>query len=248
MSNLTAAYLNELYKVSKKKKILVSALLSIVAVMLAALIVSSVNNFMGIRLAGAAGFFVLVLQVLNYTLIPLFTAFVCIDMFSGEFGGEHTIKMTLTRPVSRFKVFLSKVLAVATFIAANLIFVMLLSFLASFFIKGASVSFGNVLMMYAASFFPLMVFALMVILISNLARGSASAFMLSLVVFLASIALQTIFFKYESFFFTSAFGWYTYFWGNYINVAKIIRVFFMLLGYGLVFFSAGYYLFDRKDI
>lgn len=247
MSNLTAAYLNELYKVSKKKKILVAAVLSVVAVTLAALIVSSVNNFMGIRLAGVAGFFVLVLQVLNYTLIPLFTAFVCIDMFSGEFGGEHTIKLTLTRPVSRFKVFLSKVLAVATFIAANLVFVMLLSYAASFFIKGANVSFGNILMMYVASFFPLMVFALMVILIANVARGSASAFMLSLVAFLATIALEIVSGDYGSFFFTSAFGWYGLFWGSFINIAKIIRVFLILLGYGLVFFSAGYYLFDKKS-
>lgn len=248
MSNLTAAYLNELYKISKKKKIVVAAVLSVAAVALAGLIVSSVNNFMGIRLAGVSGFFVLVLQVLNYTLIPLFTAFICIDMFSGEFGGEHTVKLTLTRPVSRLKVYLSKVLAAATFIAANLLFVMILSYLVSFFIKGTSVSFGNIFIMYVASFFPLLIFALMVMLISNLARGSASSFMLSLLAFLMFVALQFIFPAYDSFFFTTAFDWYKLFWGSFINVQKIFRVFLILLGYGLVFFSAGYYLFDKKDI
>ena len=41
------------------------------------------------------------------------------------------MKMTLTQPVSRFKVFLSKVLAAAAFIFGNLVFVFVLTMIYS---------------------------------------------------------------------------------------------------------------------
>lgn len=247
MSNLKAAYLNEMFKLSKKKKLAVAAILSVFAVALALLIALSVNNFMGIRITGAGEFSVLVLQVLSYTLIPLFTAFVCIDMFCGEVGDE-TIKLTLTRPVSRFKIYVAKALAAASFVLANLIFVMLLSLIASVFIGPSAMSIGHVIGSYLGAFLPLMVFALMVMLVSNIVRGSTSAFFISIVIFLAFLGLQLIFPAYESFFYTSAFGWYTLFWGSFINLSKIIRILLILLGYGTAFFAAGYYLFERKQI
>lgn len=63
---------------------------------MAALIVGVANNFMGIRITGESEFSILVLSVLNYTLIPLFTIFICIDMVGGEFSNQ-TMKMVLTR-------------------------------------------------------------------------------------------------------------------------------------------------------
>ena len=247
MSSLKAAYINELYKISKKKKIFVAAILSVGALLLASLIVSTVDNFMGIRLTGNSEFSIMVLNVMNYTLIPLFTAFICIDMFGGEFS-SHTIKMTLTSPVSRFKVFTAKALAAATFIVAHLFFVMLVSYVISLFISGTSLNFFRVLIAYLASFFPLMVFALMVIVVSNLTKGTTSAFMLSVLLYLVLIAMQFVFANVQSFFYTSAFSWYTLFLGGFFNYQKVIRTFLILAGYGLMFYAIGYYLFEKREI
>ncbi len=247
MSSLKAAYLNELYKISKRKKIVVAAILSVAAIGIAGLIVSSLKNFAGINVVGSSEFAILVLSVLNYTLLPLFTAFICIDMFSSEFV-EQTIKMTLTRPVSRFLVYLSKVLAAATFILANLLFVMLLSLILSVMIGGSQLSLSDVIGAYLSSFFPLMVLALMVMFIANLTRGTVSAFMLSVLVYIVFLGLGFFWPNAESFFFTSTLDWYILFTGTFVNVQKIFRLSLILLGYGIALFSAGYALFDRRQI
>ena len=246
MSNLKAAYINEMYKISKKKKIIVAVLLSTFAVVIAGMIVSSMKNFLGINVTGSSEFSILVLSVLNYTLIPLFTAFICIDMISGELS-DHTIKITLTRPASRFQVYLSKALAAGTFILANLIFVMVISCIVSA-IVGGRLGLGKIIVAYLVSFFPLFAFALTVMLISCFSRGSASSFLLSVLLFLAFHALGILFQGYQSFLFTSTFSWYHLFIGSYVNWYKIFRVFLILCGYGIMIFGAGYDLFDKKEI
>lgn len=247
MSSLKAAYINELYKLSKRKKITVSCILSVLAVVIAAVIVGTANNFMGIRITGESEFPILVLSVLNYTLIPLFTVLVCIDMVGGEFSGQ-TIKMVLTRPVSRTKVYLSKTFAAATFILVNLLFVMVTSLVLSLFIKGDLWGFGKVLTAYLASFFPMFVFALFAMLISTIFKGTGSAFFISILLFLVCTALQAVSGELQSFLFTSTFGWYRLFLGSYINFRKIFRIFMILAGMGLMLFGAGCYLFERKNL
>ncbi|NLY43548.1 MAG: ABC transporter permease subunit [Clostridiaceae bacterium] len=247
MSVFKAAYINELYKISKRKKIMAASILSILAVVGAAVIVYCLNNMVGIRATGSSEFSLLVLSVLSYTLIPLFTAFVCIDIFSGEFT-EQTIRLTLTRPVSRAKVFSAKVLAAASFIMANLLFIMILSTIFSFIINGTSFNLFKIFLSYILEFFPLFVFSLVVILICNITRGTTSAFMLSVLVFILFNGLEIIFPYYKSFFFTSTFDWYRLFLGSYINYYKILRCFLILSGYSIMLFGLGYYLFDKKDM
>ena len=73
MHNLKAAYINELYKLSKRKKLVVAALLCLAIIAVAAVITCTVNNFMGINLTGNYEFSVMVLPVFLNIVIPLFT-------------------------------------------------------------------------------------------------------------------------------------------------------------------------------
>jgi ABC-2 type transport system permease protein len=139
------------------------------------------------------------LSVLNYTLIPLFTAFICIDVFGGEFA-DNTIKQTLTGPASRYKIFIAKILAISTFIIADLLFIMTASFFASFLINGTTMNIVKILTAYLVSFLPMLVFALAVIVISNTAKGTTSAFMFSVLLFLVFNGLEIVFSGYKSFF------------------------------------------------
>ena len=247
MPLVKAAYINELYKLSKKKKTTVCAVLSLLFVVIAAIIVFCINSLSGIRITGSSEFSVLMLSVLNYTLIPLFTAFICIDVFGGEFA-DNTIKQTLTGPASRYKIFIAKILAISTFIIADLLFIMTTSFFASFLINGTTMNIVKILTAYLVSFLPMLVFALAVIVISNTAKGTTSAFMFSVLLFLVFNGLEIVFSGYKSFFFTFAFDWYRLFMGNYINFNKIIRIFFILSGYAIMLFGIGYYLFEKREI
>lgn len=247
MQSLKGAYINEIFKISKKKKITVALILSVVSVIIAAIAVYFLNNFAGIRITGSSDFSIMVMSVLSYTLFPLFAAFISIDMFAGEFA-DGTIKLTLTSPAPRFKVFLGKVLAIASFILVNLMFVMVLSSVVSIFINGGIANFLRVFASYLMVFFPILIFALVVVLISNIAKGTTSAFMLSILVFLVFNGLGMVFPYFKSLLFTSTFDWYRLILGSYINISKVLRVFLILLGYGIMLFAASYYLFEKREI
>lgn len=143
---------------------------------------------------------------------------------------------------------MGKILAIASFIMANLIFVMILSLIISIFINSNMSDVLKILLAYIMEFFPQFIFALAVIFISNITRGTTSAFMLSVLIFLVLNGLGFIFPYYKSLFFTSAFDWYTLILGSYINFSKILRVFLILLGYGIMLYTASYYLFEKREI
>lgn len=247
METLKAVYINELFKISKKKKFMISLLFSFCLVILTAIVVYFFNNFAGIHITGSSDFSIMVLTILSYSLLPLFTAFIAIDMFTGEFS-DGTIKFTLTRLAPRFKVFLGKILAIATFIIVNLIIIMILSLVLSVFINKSMPDVLRIVAAYTMAFFPQLIFAFVVVFVSNISKGTSSAFVLSILIFLGFNGCAIIFSDFKSFLFTTTFDWYTLILGTYINFAKILRMFLILLGYAIMFFTASYYFFEKRDV
>lgn len=247
MQTLKAVYINEIFKISKKRKITLAMIFSLLSVIATAIIVYCLNNFAGIRLTGSSEFSIMVLSVLNYSFFPLFTAFISIDMFAGEFA-DNTIKFTLTGPASRLNVFLGKIISIASFIMVNLIFVMVLSLIASLLLNGSIPNLIQVILSYLLAFLPMFTFSLVVVLISIIAKGTTSSFMFSILVFLLFTGLGIAFPYFKSILFTSTFDWYRLILGSYINFSKIFRIFLILLGYCIMLLTLGYYLFEKKDI
>ncbi len=247
MELLKAAYINEIIKVLNKKKLAVMMMFSVLFVVGSTIGVYLLNNFSGIWVAGSSEFSIMVLTILIYSLFPLFTVFICVDMFAGEFA-DYTIKLTLTNPASRLKVFLSKVFALATLIIGNLYFVMIISIVASIIINKNIPNLLRIFTSYTMAFMPIFVFALVVILISNIAKGTTSAFMFSIFIFLLFNGLSLVLPQIRSFLFTSNFDWYRLVFGSYINFSKTFRVLLILLGYCIMLIAGSYYLFERKDI
>ncbi|NOU73722.1 ABC transporter permease subunit [Paenibacillus sp. LMG 31458] len=250
MVGFKAAFINEAVKLLKKKKMMAAAILSILAVMIGQIAVTTIKHGLGLRVVGSVEFPIVVLSFIAYTLLPLFAIFVAIDMFNGE-SSSNTMKITLLRPVSRFGVFSAKVLNLALFIAGNLLFVMFLSLLAGFIFNPSSASLlgiVKVIVSYGLTFFPVFVFALIVVLLSNVIQGGLAVFFLSILVFIGFNFLGIVFSSYSSFFITSMFDWYTLWISESINVFKIFRQILIMSGCGIMLFTTGYYLFDSKDM
>lgn len=250
MAGFKAAFLNEAFKLMKKKKMMAAAVLSILAVVIGQIAVTAIKHGLGLRVVGGTEFPLVVLSVFAYTILPLFATFVAIDMFNGELA-SNTMKITLTRPVSRFGVFSAKVLNVAAFIAANLLFVMVLSLIAGLLFNASSagiMGIYRVVLSYAATFVPVFVFSLLVILLSNAIRGGLAVFFLSVLLFIGLSFLGLVFSHYSSFLITSMFDWYTLWISETVNGLKILRRLLIMIGCGIMLFTAGYYLFDRKDL
>lgn len=120
MAVFRAALLNEIEKLSKKKKVSVAVVISLMTVVIGQLAIIGMRSGIGMRGAGSADFPLLVLSAVSYTVLPLFTALVAIEIFAGEFA-QNSIRVTLTRPVSRLKIYTAKVLTIGVFILGNLL-------------------------------------------------------------------------------------------------------------------------------
>ena len=101
----------------------------------------------GLRGVSSMEFPILVLSVVVNTILPLFTALVTIESFSGEFS-QNTMKIALTRPVSRLKFFTAKLTAIMLFILANLLFVMIFSIMAGCLFNSNSFTLHSVIRIY----------------------------------------------------------------------------------------------------
>jgi ABC-2 type transport system permease protein len=250
VAGFKAAFANEMYKLLKKRKIITAAVLSILAVLVGQAAVTVIKMGFGLRMAGSGEFPLVVLPLFSYTLLPLFAAFVAIDMFSGEYA-SNTMKLTLTRPVSRFGVFCAKAANLAVFIMGNLLFVMILSMITGFLFNSSSagiMEFVRVVCAYVATFFPVFVFSLLVVLLANILRSGSAVFFLSILVYIAFHFIGIVFSSFSSFLITSMFDWYTLWISETFNFSKIIREFLIMAGCGTMLFAAGFYLFDRREL
>lgn len=249
MAAFRAAVYNELEKLYKKKKVSISLLLSIAVIVIGQILIIGVRSGFGIRGAGSSEFPLLVLSIVVNSILPLFTALVTIDCFSGEFS-HNLMRITLTRPVSRFKVFTAKITAICFFILANLLLLCLLSMATGFIFNVSSASFGylcKIIIAYLVSLLPMLVLALGIALLANILKSGTSVFFVSILLFIAFKGLGIFFSSYDSLFLTSQLDWYQLWLSSSFPLTKIIRQLLIMTGYAIMFFTAGYYLFDKKE-
>lgn len=179
MAVFQAALANELEKLYKKKKALAALILSLAVIVIGQIIIVGVRSGFGLRAAGSVEFPMLVLSVVVNTILPLFTALVTIDSFSGEFA-HNNMRITLTRPVSRFKIFAAKITAIVIFILATLLLLLIFSILAGFIFNTNSTTLDSLLrtvFSYIVSLIPMVVLALGIVLLANIFKSGISVFL-----------------------------------------------------------------------
>ena len=249
MAVFQAALVNEIERLYKKKKALVAILLSLAVIVIGQLAIVGVRSGFGLRGAGSVEFPMLVLSVVVNTILPLFTALVAIDSFSGEFS-QNSMRITLTRPVSRFKIFTAKIAAIVLFILATLLLLLVFSMLAGFIFNTNSATWDSVartVFSYIVSLLPMVVLALGIVLLANVFKSGISVFFVSILAFIVLTVLGVVFSQYSSLFITTQLDWYNLFLVNSFPLGKIIRQFLIMLGSGIMLFTAGFYLFDKKE-
>ncbi|MCO1602869.1 ABC transporter permease [Desulfosporosinus nitroreducens] len=249
MAVFQAALLNELEKLYKKKKVLVAILLSLAVIVIGQLVIVGVRSGFGLRGTGSVEFPMLVLSVVVNTILPLFTALVAIDSFSGEFT-QNSMRITLTRPVSRFKIYTAKITSIVLFILGALLLLLVFSLLAGFIFNTNSAtldSLGRTVFSYFVSLLPLTVLALAIALLANIFKSGIAVFFVSILTFLALKVLGVLFSQYSSLFLTTQLDWYNLFLVNSFPILKILRQFLIMLGSGIMLFTAGFYIFDKKE-
>lgn len=115
MSKMLACYKNEIAKLFSYKKytvfIIVEAVICALAVLLKSLLSSMTD---GVFTLSSTNVSMILMSLILELFLPIVVMMAACDLFSTEYQNE-TIKATLIRPVSRFKVYISKILACLTF-------------------------------------------------------------------------------------------------------------------------------------
>lgn len=249
MAGFKAALINEIEKLYKKKKVLVAAIVSLLFIVLGQLSIVGLRSGFGVRGVSSTDFPLLVLSVVVNTILPLFTALVTIDAFSGEYS-QNTMKIALTRPITRLKFFTAKITAVMLFVAVNLIFVMFFSTIASFIFNSSSfkaLDIIKIIISYLVTLLPMMVLVLFIVLFTNILKSGISVFFVTILLFMVFKTLGIVFSSYSGILFTSMMNWYNLWIISDVSFIKILRQFMMLLSYVILLFTGSYYLFDKKE-
>lgn len=250
MEGFKAAFINEIDKLYRRKKALVIVILSLVMIVFGQLAIIGLRSGLGLRGTSSTEFPILVLSVLVNTLLPLFVALIAADIFTGEFS-QNTMKLSLMRPVTRLKLYSAKVAAIGVFALANLLIVMVLSTITGFLFNASTATASGlvkVVLSYLISLLPIMVLALGIVLLANIFRSGTTVFFLSILLFILSKAVGIVFSQYSSLLITSMMGWYGLWIADPMPLGKILRLFIIMAGYAIMFFTAGFYLFDKRDL
>jgi ABC-2 type transport system permease protein len=248
MHSLVAGVRNELYKMLYKKKTVVFLGFSAIVPALLAFLFGQFQTILG--MSSISGDFPLaILGMYTLFLIPLFIFLTAADLFAGELS-SRTLKLSLLRPITRFKLFLAKTLSLGIGIVTLLLLTGIISALASAFLGGASdIANGFVWMKaYAAAFVPMMALGVAAILCAQFFKSSSSALIFCILLYAAAKILPVFFHSASVFSIAAYTDWHILWLGSAVSAGKLFTTFLFLLSSSVLLFSAGFYVFERKEI
>lgn len=191
----------------------------------------------------------LIMEMLGFIvdiLVPLIIFMAVTDLFASE-TQEDTLKASLMRPLTRFKVMTSK--SLAAFITGCA--AMLAMFVICFIIQLVSGnSLANVPVTFAAyliDMLPIIALVAMAVFINMISKSPTLAMLLCIVVY--------IFFKYLNFYvspfgqmiFTAYSQWHKIWIGSLLPFGALSAKIGILFGSVLILYTLSYIIFDKKD-
>jgi ABC-2 type transport system permease protein len=93
-----------------------------------------------------------------------------------------------------------------------------------------------------------MALSLTIVFLANVFKNSTAVFFISILMFIVFKGLSIAFSRYSSFFITSMFEWYDVWTIFPFQYMTVLRQLLLIFGYGIMFYTAGFYLFDKKDL
>ncbi|MGG1513977.1 ABC transporter permease [Paenibacillus oryzisoli] len=249
MLSLTANIRNEMIKMALKKRTIAFLALTLLLPVAAGILLSRFQQGIGIGAFTSQDFPIMMLGILTSVLLPLFLFMNAADSFAGEIG-DRTMKNVLTRPITRFGVFTSKQAALALSAIAYLAAGFLASTLSSLLLQHSG-GFGTVLkwlLAYGAAFVPLLVISMLGVLLAQFFRNSGAALTVSILLYLAVKAGGFFLPQVNRFSPTSYLDWHMLWVGSGLDFGRISAIFMFFLACSILLFTAGFYVFDRKEL
>lgn len=247
MNGIKANTINEIQKLFFKKKFIVFIIIMAVISFLSAFFISGIQSKLVFIAMDSISFPLMVLSVFTNILLPLFIFMAASELFPGEIS-DKTLKLVLTKPISRFKIFISKIVTVTVYACLSLFVVFLASTISCLLLHVNIISLQYVIFSYLIDIIPALILVLFTILIAQFFRSSSSSIIACILIFIGIKVLSLFIPGLNNIIFTAYLNWNSLWISGTSNFFRTANVFFMLLAYGIIFFTVGYYIFDRREI
>lgn len=255
MSLVFRSMLNELSKLAAKKKYLVFLILEVVICVGQVLATSLLGKLANRAEVGMGDTLVkssargLPLDFLSFFLmvfIPLVVFMAATDLFCAEFD-NHTIKALLIRPISRFKIYISKTLAVLALSVFYLVFVFVSASVLELLLNRSIDAFMTSLGAYLLDVVPLIVTCLMAVFINQAVKSPTLSMFLCIAIYAGFHIIGIVMPNLAGLLFTGYTQWHKLFLGAPLPFGAVISKIGLMVGYGMLFTAGGFLLFDKKE-
>lgn len=248
MSVYFSAVKNEFLKLLYKKKFTVFLIIQIGVCLIFALIQSIVVRVSdGYLTYGFINMPILLLNIFIQFYIPLVIFMASSDLYATE-ASDGSLRAALMRPVSRFKVFLSKANAVMLMAVIYMVALFLTATIMQLALGAGMSGFWKSFGSYVLDLIPLMVVVLMAAFLNQLTKSGTLSMLMSIFIYIVLCVVGIFIPQMSGLLFTGYTQWHNLWIGNTIPFGAMAAKVGLLLGYATVFLSSGYYLFDRKDM
>jgi ABC-2 type transport system permease protein len=250
MNTVYANIINETEKLLLKKKTIAILILSAAVPIISAILISLFQNSAGITPFSANSFPITILGLFTSLFLPLFICMAACDSFAGEYS-DKTMKITLTQPASRFKVYCTKAISIGIYTAISLGVIFISSILSSPILSGKYGLLSGLLKditAYSAAFMPMFLFGIASILIAQFFKSSSGALVISVFIYIASKIISTVFPNISGLLFTSYSNWHLLWLGGSVSYFQVLNIFLFMVAYSIIFLAWGFYLFDKKEL
>lgn len=249
MKHFLASLQNELFKLRKRKKYPVFLILGCLICAGSALRLLIANYLTHGSVSSHAILGSLLSANLPFLLIlflPLIAIMGTCDLFAAEYT-DHTIRFSLMRPVGKGKLFFSKAAAVFVVCVFDAAVLCLVSALTQLALGGGTYGLISGIFSILLDMIPLAILILFFCLINQLVRGTGLSVLLCIILYAALVLLGTYIPAVGGLTFTGYLRWHNLWVGITLPFASLLSRIGLLAGYGLVFGSCGFWLFDRKE-
>ncbi|MFC5649487.1 ABC transporter permease [Paenibacillus solisilvae] len=249
MHSLYANVWNETEKLWTRRRTKGFLLLTLLLPVISAILLAAVQNNTSIIGGLGSSLPMLMLSLFTSALLPLLLFMTAADLFTGE-ASARTLKLILVRPITRAKVFASKVLAIAIYTAVHLAALWIASVLSGLFIPGGDVTGGllDSIKAYTASFLPMLAIGLVTVLIALCFNNSTGAMALIIFIYAAAKVIPFVLPQVSVWSVFSYTDWYVLWVGNGASISNLLYSFVLLLAYCIMAYTAGLVIFDRKQL
>lgn len=249
MHSLYANVVNEWEKTWARRRTKGFLLLTLLLPVTAALGLAAVQNRSAFVSGLGDNLPLIMLGLYTFAVLPLFMMMTAADAFSGE-AASRTLKLVLVRPITRAKIYASKVLAIAAFVAVQLAALWVVSSLAEWLVSGggSARAWLDNLQAYAAAWLPMMAIGLIAAFIAQWFRQSTGAMALLLLLYAAAKLLPVLLPQLAVWSVFSYTDWHRLWIGGGAQAAKLANTAALLAAYCIMAYTAGWVLFERKQL